>query len=117
MNIQTGRYYSIAPDQRFWPFRRKHIDDEFHFIMECSRYASLPNELSIFLESSTTDFKRLDATNRFVYILSCQNGHDAKIDKYINDCSAEIRNNETNDWRSVILYQRIMLALIVITYD
>ena len=86
----------MAPEKRFCPFCPKHIEDEFHFIMECSRYARLRDELFMFLESSTTDFKKLDARNRFVYIFKCQISHYSKIGKYIKDCSAIRKNTETS---------------------
>jgi len=96
LNIETGRYYNVAPDQRFCPFCPKHIEDEFHFLMECSRYAILRNELFTFLESSTADFKRLDATDRFVYIFGCHDSHNARIGKYIKDCFAIRKSNESH---------------------
>jgi len=65
--------------------------------MECSRYASLRNELFTFLEASTTYFKRLDATDRFAHLFRCQNSHNAKIGKYIKDCFAIRKNTEAND--------------------
>ena len=49
-----------------------------------------------FLESSTADFKRLDATDRFVYLFGCHNSHNAKIGKYIKDCFAIRKSNETH---------------------
>ena len=101
MNIETGRYHNVyihvAPDQRFCPFCPKQIEDEFHFVMMCSRYNVSRNELFTFLESNTTDFKRLNDTDRFDYIFRCNNSHNAKIGKYIKDCFVIRKNAETHN--------------------
>ena len=73
-----------------------YIEDEFHFLMECPSDAILRNKVFTFLESSTADFKRLDTTDRFAYIFTCHNSHNAKIGKYIKDCFAIRMNNETH---------------------
>ena len=97
LNIETGRYHNIVPDQRFCPFCPQHIEDEIHFVMKCPKYDILRNELFTFLESNTTDFKRLNATDRFEYIFRCNSSHNAKIGKYIKECFVIRKNAEAND--------------------
>ena len=44
--IEKGRHLNINKNLRFCPFCPKHIEDEMHFLLECTSYASHRKELT-----------------------------------------------------------------------
>jgi hypothetical protein len=38
LRIETGRFEGLPVEQRFCPFCRTHVEDEFHVIMQCDKY-------------------------------------------------------------------------------
>ena len=96
LNIEAGRYSKIPRDQRFCPFCPNEIEDERHFVMDCSQYDDKRTELFTLLSARSKDFATLCSIDKFKYILGGNNPHCVQVGKYIHDCLYR-RTNSVND--------------------
>ena len=96
LNIEAGRYSKIPRDLRFCPFCPNEIEDERHFVMDCSRYDDKRTELFTLLSTCSKDFATLCSIDKFKYILGGDNPHCVQVGKYIHDCLYR-RTNSVND--------------------
>ena len=59
LNVETGRYKNIPADQRFCFVCKESIEDEMHFLFECSFYVNYRILLyEVISESDTESFKK-----------------------------------------------------------
>ena len=81
--IEVGRHKGLIKEERFCPFCSDKVEDEYHFLMECSTYRE---QREVFLGPilrlipNFSDF----SSNEKIEILMCE--MDNNICKYISNC-------------------------------
>ena len=73
--IEKGRHLNINKNLRFCPFCPKHIEDEMHFLLECTSYASHRKELtdSIKKNAKSTVFNLFKLSKNAYIAVKCKN--------------------------------------------
>ena len=74
--IEVGRHNRpITPrDQRFCPFCPSMLEDEKHFLLQCSAYKNR-DELLNFIIAEVPNFANLDIQSQFIFLMSQENTH------------------------------------------
>ena len=70
--IEAGRYKKVSRDERFCPFCKPSIGDEFHYLMKCN-HSSFSLLRSAFLErlyKINSNFINMTYKALFIYILT-----------------------------------------------
>ena len=71
LNIETGRYYRIPLEDRICTLCDSgEIEDEFHFVSQCSCFTECRDKYYNIFSQKITDFSNLDAFEKFCAILS-----------------------------------------------
>ena len=81
LNIETGRYFNIARNQRFCNMcNMRIIEDEFHFILECKKYEDIrhkyikpyyfrnPSAFKLVQLLSVRNIKTLNNLGKYLYV-------------------------------------------------
>ena len=72
--IEKGRHEGTEPNERFCPFCPSQIEDEHHFLIKCSIYIHLRNNLFTEIKNVMPDFySPLDDKFLFWFLLNCTN--------------------------------------------
>jgi len=88
LEIERGRYtrpYTI-PEDRICKLCNNGIEDEMHFLLVCSFYASEREELFTKLINRNKHFNLLNTNNKFEYIMNATKSNQNVIAKYIHRC-------------------------------
>ena len=71
LEVETGRYQNIELQDRLCKFcRLNEVEDEIHFICQCTFYNEARNDLYIKTIEVLPDFYSLDILDKFVYLLA-----------------------------------------------
>ena len=68
--IEKGRHQGLQENERLCPFCDNKIENEFHFVMECSTFDVLRQQLFIEMVGIDNVFNELDDNEKFIFILS-----------------------------------------------
>ena len=68
--IEKGRHQGLQENERLCPFCDNKIENEFHFVMECSTFDVLRQQLFIEMAGIDNVFDELDDDEKFIFILS-----------------------------------------------
>lgn len=72
LQIETGRHNNIALENRLCD--QCHVlEDELHFLIECSKYNTQREELFNIVSNSCQIFSTLSNENKMIYLMSCEN--------------------------------------------
>ena len=75
LHIETGRYNKIQAENRLCNFCSDSvIEDEYHFMLACSRYTNIRNKLLSTLRAHDPTFNQLDDRDTFIYLMTCNTG-------------------------------------------
>ena len=70
--IEKGRHEGTEPNKRFCPFCPSQIEDEYHFLVKCSMYIHLRNNLFTEIKNAMPDFySPPDDKFLFWFLLKC----------------------------------------------
>ena len=75
LEIERGRYHkprSVPVSQRLC-HKSKSVEDEKHFLCECSKYVNLRNYLEQVIQAIFPGYKWLSSEQKFVYLLASDN--------------------------------------------
>ena len=80
LNIETGRFRNQALDERLCTLCEfNEIEDESHFLFQCSLYDELRNEWVSHIVNKTANFLELDKINKFKVIFDIHHRITAKF--------------------------------------
>ena len=80
LNIETGRFRNQALDERLCTLcELNEIEDESHFLFQCSLYDELRNEWVSHIVNKTANFLELDKINKFKVIFDIHHRITAKF--------------------------------------
>ena len=68
--IEKGRHQGLQENERLCPLCDNEIENEFHFVMECSTFDVLRQQLFIEMMGTDNVFNELDDNEKFIFILS-----------------------------------------------
>jgi hypothetical protein len=89
LEIERGRYSrpkTPACDRLCKVCNINEIEDEFHFVMKCSRYNTEREEFMRYINSHVKNFRILNEQNKFIYLLSAGGDIALKTAKYVASC-------------------------------
>jgi len=90
--IETGRYTRTNLENRFCLMCKENfIEDEIHFLCQCSAYDAIRNKYSTALTRSIPDFQNMDPFEQFFNIQSC--GDQKLMVKFVNEMWLFRKNN------------------------
>ena len=75
LTIEIGRYKNIPRNERICKYcldNGKFIDDEIHFLINCSKYDTDRNTLFNLISNTVNHFNILTDTEKFIWILNCE---------------------------------------------
>ncbi len=88
--IESGRYKQVSAELRFCPFCPSKIEDEPHFICECSHYGKLRDSLFEKVTLITVNFPEFSSEEKFLYLMSTKNDTIlTELAKYVFICFCE----------------------------
>ena len=67
--IETGRYQNVKAIDRKCNFCINEVEDEFHFLLKCSKYVNFRNTLFDKASVLNSDFRDLDDFSKFSFIV------------------------------------------------
>lgn len=70
LQIEVGRFKNIQLRDRICPVCNQAVEDEVHFLCECSKYSDYRNTLFYAASLQCNVFMYLDALDQFVYLMS-----------------------------------------------
>ena len=68
--IEKGRHQGLQENDRLCPFCENTVENEHHFIMQCSTYDSLRQNLFIKISEAYNQFTVFDDYDKFIFLLS-----------------------------------------------
>ena len=71
--IEKGRHQNLEVDQRNCPVCTEHVEDEFHFVLLCSTFSLLRNELFWEVKKYIPRFEHLPKEDQLKTLLSAEN--------------------------------------------
>ena len=85
LRIETGRRENITPEERkCLVCTSGYVENEQHFLVDCQGYSEIRQELFIMVQQEVPLFTRMDSTQKFIYLLSCENSKIGKgLAKYL----------------------------------
>jgi hypothetical protein len=73
LKVETGRYCGIPVEERLCLNCEAELcEDEFHFLMTCSKYNDLRNVLFNETAKLFPSFNEMPDNNKFIWLLSCK---------------------------------------------
>lgn len=85
--IETGRYNNIPPDSRYCIFcNNASLEDEKHFLLNCSLYADLRSSLCCSLRGLNPYISQMSAQEMFLLLFNPPLGYAKFVTKYIYEC-------------------------------
>jgi len=87
--IEKGRYTTTptAVENRICKYCPEYIEDEYHFLMDCSKYKLERDKLCNTIEGVCTQFKNLCNHEKFIYMLSADVDVAEHVGKFIYENS------------------------------
>ena len=74
IRVETGRYTNMKMNDRLCQIcNTANVEDEIHFIMDCSLYDDLRHEIFTYMNSFIDGFGSSDRLQQFYYIMQCNN--------------------------------------------
>jgi len=70
LSIETGRFNNIPSNERYCHFCKSLVEDEFHFICECSLYQNVRNNLLLYMYTKIPGFLILSEKEKFKCIMA-----------------------------------------------
>ena len=86
LKIETGRYENLPVEKRLCEHCQK-IDDEFHFIIECSLFDNERNLLFHNISKVDDNFTSADRNNKFKIIFKSAKNICDEVGKFTNHCT------------------------------
>ena len=86
LKIETGRYENLPVEKRLCDHCQK-IDDEFHFVMECSLYITERNVLFDYINKIDKQFQNLDSNYKFNIICMASKNICEEVGVFANLCT------------------------------
>ena len=83
LRIETGRYDHTPSELRLCPFCKPLVENETHFLFDCSTYNTLRNTFISKIVEKNPDFMSMDNHDKLAYIMT---NIDIDITKYISKC-------------------------------
>ena len=68
--IEKGRHQGLQENQRLCPFCENKVENEHHFVVECSTYDVLRQDLFVKMTEVDNTFPVLDNNEKFIFLLS-----------------------------------------------
>ena len=82
LEIETGRWRNVPPEDRRCCFCPDKVEDEQHFLLECTEYKEQRQELYLHLLDSHINVNEMDNTQRLKFLLS-ECGKHKRVLKFI----------------------------------
>ena len=88
--IEKGRHLGLQENQRLCPFCDNKVENEHHFVIECSTFDEIRKALFLEMAEIDNTFNDLDDNDKFIFLLSKPEA-GKKTSEYINK-TLELRN-------------------------
>ena len=88
--IEKGRHLGLQENQRLCPFCDNKVENEHHFVIECSTFDEIREALFLEMAEIDNTFNDLDDNDKFIFLLSKPEA-GKKTSEYINK-TLELRN-------------------------
>ena len=88
--IEKGSHQDLQENQRLCPFCDNKVENEHHFVIECSTFDEIREALFLEMAEIDNTFNDLDDNDKFIFLLSKPEA-GKKASEYINK-TLELRN-------------------------
>ena len=82
LEIEVGRHKNIPKEKRFCPFCLQKVEDEIHFMLECTCYTHLRNTTWEGLIGDLPEFRHLATQDKFRYVITREDSFE-EVAKFI----------------------------------